>query len=79
MVRPRMNGDHDNCKLIKQGELKSLSPGMKYNLYEREDGSIYGETLCAAFDIVKSKEEYEKMSEKELENLIYSSEMTIAR
>lgn len=52
---------------------------MKYNLYEHEDGSIHGETLCAAFDVAKSKEEYEKISEMELENIIYSSEMTIAK
>jgi len=79
MVRPSKNEKHNNAILIKQGELKTLSPGMKYNLYEYEDGSIHGETLCAIFDVASSKEEYERISEEELESIIYCSEMTIAR
>ena len=52
---------------------------MKYFLYENEDGSIYGETLCATFDIAKTREEYEKFSEEKLEDIIYCGEMSIAR
>ena len=79
MVKIRKVSDHDACALIKQGELKSLYPGMKYCLYEHQDGSIHGETLCVTFDIAKTKEEYEKLSEEELESKIYSGEMSIAR
>ncbi|MGN0394023.1 MAG: hypothetical protein ACI4EF_01550 [Coprococcus sp.] len=79
MIRPRKDNDHDNSILIKKGELNTLSPGLKYFLYEDEDGSIYGETLCATFDIAKTREEYEKLSQERLENIIYCGEMTIAR
>jgi len=79
MVKPRKMNDHDDCTLIKQGKLKSLYPGMKYYLYEHQDGSVHGETLCATFDIANTKEEYERLSEAELESKIYSGEMSIAR
>ncbi|MBQ3513976.1 MAG: hypothetical protein IJA32_09310 [Lachnospiraceae bacterium] len=79
MIKSRKENEHCNCVLIKQGELKTLSPKMKYYLYEYEDGSIHCETLSATFDISKSKEEYEKLSDKELESMIYSAEMSIAR
>ena len=79
MIRPRKENDHDNSTLIKKGELKTLSSGMKYFIYENEDGSISGETLCATFDIAKTREEYEKLSEEKLEEIIYCGEMTIAR
>ena len=79
MIKPRKENEHCNCVLIKQGELKILSPKMKYYLYEYEDGSIYCETLSATFYIAQSKEEYEKISDRELESMIYSGEMSIAR
>lgn len=55
MVRPSRPSDYDNCMLIKQGELKSLYPGMKYLLYEHQDGGVHGETLCATFDIANNR------------------------
>ena len=70
--------DNDSI-LIRQGELKTLSHGMKYYIYQHIDGSVYAETLSSTFDIAKSKEEYEKLSEEELESKIYSGEMSIAR
>ena len=79
MIRPRKENNHSKSILIKQGELKILSPGLKYFIYENEDGSIYGETLCATFDIAKTREEYEKLSYEKLENIIYCGEMSIAR
>lgn len=79
VITSRKIDDYNNCILIKQGELKTLSPGMKYYLYEREDGSIQCETLCATFDIAKSKEEYERLSDDELESMIYWGEMSKAR
>lgn len=81
MIRPRKMNDHEGCTLIKQGELKSLDPvpGIKYYLYEHPDGSVHGETMCATFDIAKTKEEYERLSEKEIESKIYNGEMSIAR
>lgn len=79
MIRPRKDHDHDNSILIKKGELKTLCPGMKFSIYENKDGSIHGETLVATFDIAKTREEYEKLSEKKLEDIIYCGEMTIAR
>ena len=54
MIKSRKGNEHSNCVLIKQGELKTLSLGMKYYLYEYEDGSIHCETLFATFDIAKS-------------------------
>ena len=41
MIRPRKENNHSKSILIKQGELKILSPGLKYFIYENEDGSIY--------------------------------------
>ncbi|MBE6888718.1 MAG: hypothetical protein E7485_01710 [Ruminococcaceae bacterium] len=79
MIRSRKGKKHCNRMLIKQGGLKILSPEMKYYLYEHEDGRIYCETLSATFNICESKEEYEKLSEEELESRIYSGEMSIAR
>ncbi|MBQ8167261.1 MAG: hypothetical protein IJZ96_09535 [Lachnospiraceae bacterium] len=79
MVRPRKYNDHDYSTLIKNDELKTLYPGMKYSIYEDEDGSIHGETLCATFDIAKTREDYEKLSEEKLEDIIYCGEMSIAR
>ena len=79
MIRPRKMNDHEGCTLIKQGELKSRYPGIKYYLYEHPDGSVHGETMCATFDIAKTKEEYERLSEKEIESKIYNGEMSIAR
>lgn len=79
MINPRKTNDHEGCILIKQGELKTLCPGMKYYLYEHPDGSVYGETLCATFSVAKTKEEYERLSEDELESKIYNGEMSIAR
>lgn len=79
MIRPRKNNDHSKSILIKQGELNILSPGLKYFIYENEDGSIHGETLCATFDIAKTREEYEKLSYEKLESIIYCREMSIAR
>lgn len=79
MIKPREIKDSENCTLIKRGELKTLSPGIKYLLYEDPDGSIHGETICATFSVAKSREEYEKMSEEKLESIIYGGEMTIAR
>lgn len=79
MIRPRKYNDHDYSILIKKDELKTLCPGMKYSIYEDEDGSIHGETLCATFDIAKTREDYEKLSEEKLEDIIYCGEMSIAR
>ena len=79
MIKSRKGNEHSNRVLIKQGELKTLSVGMKYYLYEYEDGSIHCETLSATFDIAKSKEEYERLTNAELESKIYSGEMSIAR
>lgn len=79
MIKSGKRNDPSNCVLIKQGELKTLSSGMKYYLYEYEDGSIHCETLSATFDIAKSKEEYERLSDAELESRIYSGEMSVAR
>lgn len=61
------------------GSCNILSPGLKYSICENEDGSIHGETLCAAFDIAKTREEYKKLSYEKLENIIYSGEMSIIR
>ena len=36
MIRPRKSNDHDYSILLKKGELKTLSPGMKYAIYEDE-------------------------------------------
>lgn len=79
MIKPRKVNDHNDCKLIRQGEFKSLYPGMKYWLYEHKDGSVHGETLCATFDIAKTREDYDKLSEEKLEDIIYCGEMSIAR
>lgn len=79
MVKPRKENDHDGCTLIIHGKLKSLYPGMEYYVYENQDGSIHGETLCATFDIAKTRAEYEGLKEDELEYKIYAGEMTIAR
>ncbi|MBR4083552.1 MAG: hypothetical protein IKK33_04620 [Lachnospiraceae bacterium] len=79
MIRPRKSNDHDYSILLKKGELKTLSPGMKYAIYEDEDGNIHGETLCSTFDIAKTREDYEKLSEEKLEDIIYCGEMSIAR
>lgn len=79
MIKPRKANDNDNCTLLKRGELKTLSPGMKYSVYENPDGSVHGETMCATFDIAKTREEYEKLSEERIEAIIYGGEMTIAR
>lgn len=79
MIKSRKANENNNYVLIKQGELKTISPEMRYYLYENEDGSIHCETLSATFDIAKSKEEYEKLSDEELECRIYSGEMSIAR
>ena len=68
-------------KIIKKAELSSSSscPGMIYYINQREDGSIYGETLSAVFDIADSMEEFEKIPLEKLESQVYSAEMTIAR
>lgn len=68
-------------KMIKKAELSSSSScsGMRYYIYQREDGSIYGETLSAVFDIADSMEEFEKIPLQKLESLVYSAEMTISR
>ena len=79
MFRTRKDNDHNKSILIKQGELKIISPGLKYYIYENEDGSIHGETLCATFDIAKTREEYEKLSYEKIENIIYCGEMSVAR
>ena len=79
MIRPKKDNVHNNSILIKKGELKTLSPRLKYFLYENEDGSIHGETLCARFDVAKTREDYEKLSEEKLENIVYCGEMSIAR
>ena len=79
MIKSRKVNEYNNCVLIKQGELKTLSPKMKYYLYENNDGSIFCETLSATVNIAKSREEYEKLSDEEIESMIYSGEMSIAR
>lgn len=79
MIKPRKEDDHNGDILIGHGKLKLLYPGMEYYLYERQDGSIYCTTLCAVFDIAKTKEEYEDISEAKLESKIYYGEMSIAR
>ena len=39
MFRTRKDNDHNKSILIKQGELKIISSGLKYYIYENEDGS----------------------------------------
>lgn len=70
----------EKSRLVKRGELTTLYRGMIYYIYESKDGLIWGETLSASFfQIAETFEEYQKLSLEELENMIYSAEMSAAR
>ena len=70
----------EKSRLVKRGELTTLYRGMIYYIYESKDGLIWGETLSAPFfQIAETFEEYQKLSLEELENMIYSAEMSAAR
>lgn len=49
MIRPRKENDHDNSALIKKGELKTLSPGMKYCNYSEPCRFLAEQTEKARF------------------------------
>lgn len=78
-IRPRKDRDHKNCNLIKEGLYTGISFEMPYFIYQDKHGKIHGETKCSTFDIADSLDEYQKMTNEEIESLAYNSEMTIAR
>ena len=75
----RKPDDHENCVLIKTGKISPKLGHLIYNLYQRADGRIHAETICATTIVANSLEEYNALSEEEIDRMIYSGEMTIAR
>lgn len=79
MIKPRDYAVSEKCVLIREGKLNTLGAGMKFYIYQTPDGKVIGETLSSTFSIADTVEEYEKISKDELEKIIYSAEMTLAR
>ena len=75
----RKLGDHENCILIKKGESSPKFGSLTYYLYQCADGRIHAETICATTIIANCIEEYNALSEDEIDSMIYSGEMSIAR
>lgn len=79
LTNPRSLIDTDECRVVKQGELKLLSPGMKYTIYETPEGEIYGETATCQFRIAQSLQQFQAITDYRLESIIYSADQSVAR
>lgn len=65
--------------LLRDSHLKKLSD-FAYQIYRDPDGRVIAETMCAGeYPLADSVEEFERMSEDELESVIYGCEMGRAR
>lgn len=67
------------CTLIKKARLTTLSEGMLYCIYADNMGRIYAETCSSWCPIADSLEEFNRISISELERMVYSFEMSVAR
>ena len=76
---PRDLIDTDLCRVVKQGELSVLSPGMRYTIYETPEGEIYGETATCQFRIASSMQDFQQITADKLERIIYNADQSIAR
>lgn len=67
------------CILIKKARLTTLKEGMLYCIFADDMGRVYAETCSSWCQVADSLEEFNRIPISELERLVYSFEMSVAR
>lgn len=76
---PRNLIDTEQCRVVKQGELGVLCPGMQYTIYETPEGEVYGETATCQFRIARTMQDFQRITSYKLETIIYNADQSVAR